>query len=79
MNDYNEHRPHESLGDLSPKKYLEKMKDQRELKEVVYKMFNWALSQNGDLDNMSKEIEGNKAEIGRLINLKWYDKLVRKK
>lgn len=35
MNDYNEHRPHESLGDLSPKKYLEKMKNQTELKEVI--------------------------------------------
>ena len=35
MNDYNEHRPQESLGDLSPKKYLEKMKNQTELKEVI--------------------------------------------
>jgi hypothetical protein len=32
-----------------------------------------------DLRNKSKEIENNKAEIERLRNLKWYDKLVGKK
>lgn len=35
MNDYNESRPHESLGDISPKAYLEKMKTVTEIKEVI--------------------------------------------
>jgi putative transposase len=35
MNDYNKSRPHESLGDISPKAYLEKMKTQIEIKEAI--------------------------------------------
>lgn len=35
MYDYNELRPHESLGDISPKAYLEKMKTQAEIKEAI--------------------------------------------
>jgi putative transposase len=35
MNDYNKSRPHESLGDISPKAYLEKMKTQTEIKEAI--------------------------------------------
>jgi len=35
MNDYNESRPHESLEDISPKAYFEKMKTQAEIKDVI--------------------------------------------
>jgi len=35
MNDYNGSRPHESLGDQSPKSYFEKMKTVPEIKEVI--------------------------------------------
>jgi putative transposase len=35
MNDYNESRPHESFGDISPKAYFEKMKTVTEIKEVI--------------------------------------------
>lgn len=35
MNDYNKSRPHESLGDISPKAFLEKMKTQIEIKEAI--------------------------------------------
>ena len=35
MRDYNEHRPHEALGDLSPIEYLKNNKNIKELKEVI--------------------------------------------
>ena len=35
MVDYNEERPHESLGDISPKAYLEKMKLNETIKEAI--------------------------------------------
>jgi len=35
MIDYNEHRPHESLGDISPKAYLEKMRLKETIKEAI--------------------------------------------
>jgi putative transposase len=35
MKDYNEFRPHEALGDLSPIAYLENMKKLTEIKEAI--------------------------------------------
>lgn len=35
MRDYNEDRPHEALGDISPIEYLKKNKNIKELKEVI--------------------------------------------
>lgn len=35
MIDYNEHRPHESLGDISPKAYLEKMRLNETIREAI--------------------------------------------
>lgn len=35
MRDYNEERPHEALGDLSPIEYLKNNKNIKELKEVI--------------------------------------------
>ena len=59
------------------------------LKQTEKKLSNSQIHSNGletklqktesDLRNKRKEIENNKAEIERLKNLKWYDKLVGKK
>ena len=35
MRDYNEYGPHESLGDISPKAYLDKMKLNETIKVAI--------------------------------------------